>query len=384
MTDARANRPTSAVEKTRNIREGGRILRPASAGVWRGKPLVALTSHAKDKALAGDSTGEQESVSSRSDLSESSHQSASQGLHDRTLVSRTGPSSRTSATSSVSSTRPNSGRRLGGDPRKGSVDVWMVAPIAHPTDNLGRWGEGQAPRNKVGSSSGSDYLMRTERLRKISRLSSERDCNRLHNLEESLQSLLVNGGQSSKQYLDTLERLGRLYNSIAMQCLQQGEHNVALDLLHSAESLISEGASGNNSFDTLRGLTYNNLGCYFRREGMPMEALKWLRQAHDIEQRAGEDSSRSSTFLNLCAVYSLLGRHLEALQCATQALKYLRAVLKNNPDAPLSASVPGMDKVDTASMLAIAYHNIAVEQEYLLRFDEAVDSYRKALQVVGH
>ena len=112
-----------------------------------------------------------------------------------------------------------------------------------------------------------------------------------------------------------------------------------------------------------------------------MEALKWLRQAHDIEQRVGEDSARSSTFLNLCAVYSLLGKHLEALQCATQALKHLKTVLQRDPDATLSASVPGMEKVDTASMLAIAYHNIAVEQEYLARYDEAVSSYRKALQV---
>ena len=371
----RANRPTSAVEKTRSVREGhASLLRPASAGVWRSKPSVYVASAAKEQGLLGDTS--EESATSRSSMSESSQHSAVQGLRDR--VSKAGPTSRTSSTTSMVSSR-NGSRASGGDSKKGNADVWMMAP-SMPSSGRHGWEEGQPPRGK-GSDRGSNYVEHSERMRKLSRLPSEKDRNRLLQLEESFQSAMANGGRSAKPCLDLLERLGRLYNSIAMQYLQQGEHSHALDLLQSAESLISEGAQGNASFDSLKGLTYNNLGCYFRREGMPMEALKWLRQAHDIEQRVGEDSSRSSTFLNLCAVYSLLGKHLEALQCATQALKHLKAVLQRNPDASLSASVPGMEKVDTASMLAIAYHNIAVEQEYLFRFDEAVDSYRKALQV---
>ncbi len=375
----RANRPTSAVEKTRSVREGGTMLRPASAGVWRGKPTNTALGTAKDRGLLTDTTSE-ESATSRSCASEASQQGAVQGLRDRV-----GKAS-VSRASSVSST--NSSRRTDVDSRKKGTDVWMVAPIHAPPTGRQGWGEdNQADKqSKWGSPSGgggdgsTNYLLRSERIRKLSRLPSEKDRNRLQRLEESLQAA-ASGGRSAKPYLDILERLGRLYNSIAMQYLQQGEHSFALILLQSAESLISEGGAGMQSLEPLKGLTYNNLGCYFRREGMPMEALKWLRQAHDIEQRVGQDSSRSSTFLNLCAVYSLLGKHLEALQCATQALKHLKAVLQRNPQASLSATVPGMEKVDTASMLAIAYHNIAVEQEYLSRFDEAVGSYRKALEV---
>ena len=378
----RASRPTSAVEKTRSIREGGAMLRPASAGVWRGKPANPVLGSAKDRGLLADMTSE-ESATSRSSASEASQQGAVQSLRDRV-----GKASVSRASSASSTSSRHQSARAGGDSRKKGSDVWMVAPIEPPAGRQG-WGEnGQAAHHGKGGSGGGsgrdssiNYLVRSERLRKLSRLPSEKDRNRLQRLEESLQAAATNGGRSAKPYVDMLERLGRLYNSIAMQYLQQGEHNFALDLLQSAESLISEGGASSQSLESLKGLTYNNLGCYFRREGMPMEALKWLRQAHDIEQRVGQDSSRSSTFLNLCAVYSLLGKHLEALQCATQALKHLKAVLQQNPDASLSATVPGMEKVDTASMLAIAYHNIAVEQEYLARFDEAVGSYRKALEV---
>jgi hypothetical protein len=112
---------------------------------------------------------------------------------------------------------------------------------------------------------------------------------------------------------------------------------------------------------------------------MAMEALKWLRQAHDLELRAGDAKTRASTFLNLCAVYSLLGRHVDALQSATHALKLLKSAIQVEPG--LDRGTGMMEKVDPASMLAIAYHNIAVEQEHLERYSEAYQSYSKALDV---
>ena len=115
-----------------------------------------------------------------------------------------------------------------------------------------------------------------------------------------------------------------------------------------------------------------------------MEALKWLRQAHDLEQRAGDAKTRASTFLNLCAVYSLLGKHVDALQSATQALTLLKSDTTAKQPAPeedLSHGRAVMEQVHPASMIAIAYHNIAVEQEHLQRYTDAYESYSKALRV---
>ena len=357
---AMRNRPTSAIEKTRSAREGGAKLRPSSAGMWRGDKTAAS---GKDLGLVGDDS--EDSATTHSSMSRSTQRSTVQGRSNGVPKTARPPSSRSSSVSSQGIAR--------------KPDVWIMAPLA-PTGRA----DDPTQENEANSRcvrGGSDSPVFSERLRKLSRLPSEKDRHRLQQMEEAQQAALREGGRASKAYLDILEKLVRRYNSVAMHYLQQGEHKHALDLLQSAESLVSQVGSGQTSFDTLKGLTYNNLGCYFRREGMPMEALKWLRQAHDIEQRGGEDSARSSTFLNLCAVYSVLGKHLEALQCATQALKHLKAALQRNPDASLSAAVPGMEKLDTASMLSIAYHNIAVEQEYLQRYDEAVSSYRKALQV---
>ena len=223
---ARANRPTSAVEKTRNVREGGGVLRPSSAGVWRGKP--------QDRSWrqSGDSMNEEESATSRSSASESSQNSSAQALRDR--VSRAGLASRTSSASSSSSKQNR---------KKSASDVWMVAPMAPPSgrhswederhhdhgSKVGRRGGGVAAPGATHGRAVSSVT--AERLRKLSRLPIEKDRNRLQQLEESLQAAEAKGGRSTQPYLDVLERLGRHYNTVAMQYLQQGEHRYAIRAL---------------------------------------------------------------------------------------------------------------------------------------------------------
>eukprot|EP00698_Gefionella_okellyi_P001796 TRINITY_DN11641_c0_g1_i1.p1 TRINITY_DN11641_c0_g1~~TRINITY_DN11641_c0_g1_i1.p1 ORF type:complete len:1160 (+),score=184.22 TRINITY_DN11641_c0_g1_i1:499-3480(+) len=78
------------------------------------------------------------------------------------------------------------------------------------------------------------------------------------------------------------------------------------------------------------------------------------------------------THLNLCAVLSQLNNHEAALNHAICALKLLqREVASDRP-------VAGANDLGT---LAIAFHNLAVEQEFLHRLEDAVHSYERACQV---
>jgi tetratricopeptide (TPR) repeat protein len=315
--------------------------------------------------------------------SDSSHSTVRSALWARTNTLSVSSKASSSASSASRPVREGSLRRA--NVNKESNSLWMIGPISS-TASKGKDMSKQDAGIQGTQRDGIHAEGGSERTRKLRQVASENGQDLVSELESNLDEICEFKGQSSRAYLEASEQLIRVYNNMAMQLLQSGSNAQALELLQSAEGLIGE-ASAHHNLDRLKGLTYNNLGCYFRREGMPMEALKWLRQAHDIEQRMGSDASaRSSTYLNLCAVYSLLGKHQDALQCAQQALKYLKIACQqaNAPSAPgdnHAMHATGADNMDKASMLAIAYHNIAVEHEYLGHLLDAVHAYRKALEV---
>ena len=86
----------------------------------------------------------------------------------------------------------------------------------------------------------------------------------------------------------------------------------------------------------------------------------------------------ADTHINACAVLSQLGRHQTALEHAQQALILLQEELLSPPGAGGNAAPPQADRI---AVLAIAYHNIGVEQEFLKRFDQSMLSYRKGVEV---
>eukprot|EP00292_Cryptomonas_paramecium_P012181 CAMPEP_0113697834 /NCGR_PEP_ID=MMETSP0038_2-20120614/22359_1 /TAXON_ID=2898 /ORGANISM="Cryptomonas paramecium" /LENGTH=291 /DNA_ID=CAMNT_0000620899 /DNA_START=65 /DNA_END=936 /DNA_ORIENTATION=- /assembly_acc=CAM_ASM_000170 len=247
--------------------------------------------HQLDPTLRGDYNDDDTEVSSTTGRDRSVSDSSQPSSTSRPIKSK--QSSRKFSSNKAAETKTNN-------------ELWMIGPV-------------------VDSSSRSDgnpefevVDFRSERVRKIQVLPHERDRECLFRLEHSLMAMLKDrdpSGSDVSRFVRAFENLGLEYNVMAMKYLQNGSNAMALDLLKAAESVISE-ASAFDGLESLQGLTYNNLGCYYRREGMPMEALEWLRRAHEMEQRCGDPRTRASTFLNLTAVYSLLSRHADALESA--------------------------------------------------------------------
>ena len=75
-----------------------------------------------------------------------------------------------------------------------------------------------------------------------------------------------------------------------------------------------------------------------------------------------------------------LGRHQSALEHAQQALILLQEEL-SQVIAPASAEQRGPPKADRIAVLAIAYHNVGVEQEFLKKHQISLQSYRKGVEV---
>ena len=280
-------------------------------------------------------------------------------------------------------------------------------------------------------------------------------------------------GAESDQVAAACVDMTEVCNILAMGYLQQADReprmrDAALGLLQKAEVLSRNDDRG-------RAVTYNNMGCLYKREGRHKAALTYLLKAQTIEARLPDAAlvgmRPADTLLNLCAVLSTLGRHDAALEQAQSALILLQEELLSaseseaaggeageksgagaddtsdeqdgeakrvseakevatgggsgggedggegeggdgsgdaaadgkeaDEDASSSAQSKGegtdagigagdgagdgastsTSGPDKFSVLAIAYHNVGVEQEFLGRPERALQAYRKGVKV---
>ncbi len=155
---------------------------------------------------------------------------------------------------------------------------------------------------------------------------------------------------------------------------------MALELLKKAEAYTDEG-------DRYRAVTYNNFACIFRRTKKLRSALSYLEKALEIEYNYLHFSQQSvdeclqvsnpcDIHLNICAILSQMGKHELALQHAMKALILIQDELisrfpTDNQDLVIASSnanetaQANRRPEDRLIVLCIAYHNIAVEQEFL-------------------
>ncbi|CAG9310087.1 unnamed protein product [Blepharisma stoltei] len=177
---------------------------------------------------------------------------------------------------------------------------------------------------------------------------------------EILEQDFITLDKRSAEYQETTTSLCELYNLHAMDKLHQGAQNEALSLLKKAEEL-----SGANP--DLLSATYNNYACYYKKQAKYRTALKFLQDALSI-------NPTGDVHLNLCAVSSLIGKHDKALEYAMQA------VILIQDEAFQAAYEQDFATIDIrAPILAIAFHNVAVEMEYLKRYEESLDYYRRSV-----
>jgi len=165
---------------------------------------------------------------------------------------------------------------------------------------------------------------------------------------------------------------------LAMNSLNTGELETCYTLLTRGEQLTANKAGAPNTERLrLRAVTLNNLGCYYKKKGRLRSALKCLEKALKIESRLPDCKNPADTHLNICACQSQLNRHNEALEHAQAALILLQDELFSS-GGHKDAEAPPKERV---AVMAIAYHNVAVEQEYLKKYDLSIQSYRKALEI---
>lgn len=153
-------------------------------------------------------------------------------------------------------------------------------------------------------------------------------------------------------------------NKEAMDRLRLNDTAAALSLLNKAQEILQVV----NVENQVWGVTFNNLGCYFKKTEDFSTSLIHFKKALEIfNKKPNEFLSISGTLLNITSVYSELKNHEKALKSALKAYK----VLTNCPEKS--------ENINTS--LVIAHHNIASEYEKLGKKNEALDFYKQGWEL---
>jgi tetratricopeptide (TPR) repeat protein len=196
-------------------------------------------------------------------------------------------------------------------------------------------------------------------------------------LEEVLKIKKTTFGTNSKEYTRSCKQLCEICNILAVYYLKKEDINSALDLLKKSEELCENNELG-------QAMTFNNMACYYRRIGKMRTALNFLQRALTIESRLQRPETQADTHLNICAVLSQLNKHELALNHAMSAVILLQEMMLRRKLDPSSFNEddddePSSGNKDKVAVLAIAYHNMGVEQEFLRSYPAAILSYKKAV-----
>jgi tetratricopeptide (TPR) repeat protein len=124
-------------------------------------------------------------------------------------------------------------------------------------------------------------------------------------------------------------------------------------------------------------MTYNNLGVYFKMLKKQNQAIKYLKQVLVIEQAmlvndSVEVTEICQTHVNICTIYSEMGKHEIALVYAKEAVRILEIEYDKKEVEGFTSET---DKFQHCSLVATAFHNAAVEYEHTKDYSSALIHY---------
>ena len=125
-----------------------------------------------------------------------------------------------------------------------------------------------------------------------------------------------------------------------------------------------------------RALTYNNLGCYFKKVRKNSNALQCLLKALKIEEGKIDCGNPASTHVNICVILSAMSRHTHALEHAKSAialLEYENSLMVDSGENSKNSKVN--------NLLAVSYFNKGAELEHLRKNKSALKAYSKARRI---
>jgi tetratricopeptide (TPR) repeat protein len=157
------------------------------------------------------------------------------------------------------------------------------------------------------------------------------------------------------------------YNKLAMEQLQQDKFELSMSYLKQALMGIKS-ITEEIQKSKLMAITFNNLGCLFKRTKNYSEALKYLFKAIDLENKLpNEAATIAGAHLNICSILSQQKDHVKAIRHGLRSIFLLKSIQKDQPK-----HIP---------TLVIAYHNVSTEYQLLNQPEDAEDCLKVATRL---
>lgn len=158
-------------------------------------------------------------------------------------------------------------------------------------------------------------------------------------------------------------------NKQAMEHLRNQHFSTSLNLLKKAEEILNS-THKSEVPNRLFAITWNNLGCYYKKTGKNSIALQYLHKAIELKADSAADyTNLAGTHLNICAIRSQMANHEQALKHALQALRLLEEANEKSKNPSVVNS------------LVIALHNAGVEYEMLSRLKKAQKTFQRGFEI---
>ncbi|UJR11835.1 hypothetical protein I4U23_016015 [Adineta vaga] len=168
---------------------------------------------------------------------------------------------------------------------------------------------------------------------------------------------------------DDIRGLSMLYNDIGSNYQEQGELMVALTFYEKSIEIISphlEALQEKYSHDSLISSTYNNIGMIHKTNENFKDALKYIRQALEYEQKHSSTNQQliATYYQNIGIIYDEQAKYSEALEMFNEALDIS------------SKHLPSQHP-----LLAAIYCNIGSVYYNQNNFEEALKMFDKTLKL---
>jgi len=130
----------------------------------------------------------------------------------------------------------------------------------------------------------------------------------LVNFDKCIEYLIehIDGGINSPVTQDFLSTTVTYLNEVALSLLKADKPHDSLRILEKCKEYTHPDRYGN--YPKLRSLTYNHIGCCFRRLGNLEKALYYLQKVLQFVQGKDRVEILGITYINLCAVLSQMNK----------------------------------------------------------------------------
>lgn len=156
-------------------------------------------------------------------------------------------------------------------------------------------------------------------------------------------------------------------NHHAMTCLTSENYNHAMSCLNQA-LLKARLMAESTKKSSLLALTFNNLGCFYKRLGQVDQALDYFFQSLELENKGLNNLENiANTYMNISVLLALKTEHEQSLRYSLKALNILKNEIKNSPQLVV--------------LIVNCYSRIGLEYKALKMFQQALQSFKNGYEI---